>query len=322
MLAHARTRNRLFRYHDQAVAVPLPKLSTKTAAAWNRLSMEIRELRYFVALAEELHFARAAARIGIEQSPLSKAITEMERRLGVQLFTRTRRSTTLTSIGETLLRDARGILAQIDSAHHNLLAAAEGRSGRLHVAVCDGVAHPRLARLLTHIRNDAPNVDIKMRHVSSSEQMRGLLSRHIDIGFGLSPIEDPQIRSVPLWKDHVVIVWSTKSSDGQRNDRPPDSSLPLILLGDRSPMTSHMLGARLNKAVEYVPSMELLLTLVSAGCGIGAISAAQAETLHRPDLTMQPLDVADGAITTFMVQRNEPESALVARFTAQARVIQ
>ena len=66
--------------------------------------MEIRELRYFVAVAEELHFARAAARVGIEQSPLSKAISELERNLGVQLFIRTRRSTTLTSVGEALLQ--------------------------------------------------------------------------------------------------------------------------------------------------------------------------------------------------------------------------
>jgi DNA-binding transcriptional LysR family regulator len=63
--------------------------------------METRELRYFVAVAEELHFARAAARVGIEQSPLSKAITEMERRLSVRLFVRTRRSTQLTYVGET-----------------------------------------------------------------------------------------------------------------------------------------------------------------------------------------------------------------------------
>src|SRR6266700_8224129 len=75
-----------------------------------RTSMETRELRYFVAVAEELHFARAAARVGIEQSPLSKAITEMERHLGVRLFVRTRRSTQLTGVGEMLLEDARRIL--------------------------------------------------------------------------------------------------------------------------------------------------------------------------------------------------------------------
>ncbi len=68
--------------------------------------METRELRYFVAVAEELHFARAAARVGIEQSPLSKAVTEMERHLGVRLFVRTRRSTQVTYVAEVLVPDA------------------------------------------------------------------------------------------------------------------------------------------------------------------------------------------------------------------------
>src|SRR5882672_7942008 len=99
-----------------------------------RTSMETRELRYFVAVAEELHFARAAARVGIEQSPLSKAITEMERHLGVRLFVRTRRSTQLTYVGETLLSDARRILAQVDQAQRNMKAAASGRRGRLRIA--------------------------------------------------------------------------------------------------------------------------------------------------------------------------------------------
>ena len=86
--------------------------------------METRELRYFVAVAEELHFARAAARVGIEQSPLSKAITEMERHLGVRLFVRTSRSTQLTYVGETLLPVARRILAEVDQARGSILAAA------------------------------------------------------------------------------------------------------------------------------------------------------------------------------------------------------
>src|ERR1700721_769368 len=97
--------------------------------------METRELRYFVAVAEELHFARAAARVGIEQSPLSKAITHMERRLGVRLFIRTRRSTQLTAAGETLLLDARRILAEVDAAQRRLSAVAAGHRGRLRVGL-------------------------------------------------------------------------------------------------------------------------------------------------------------------------------------------
>lgn len=207
--------------------------------------MEIRELRYFVALAEELHFARAAARIGIEQSPLSKAITEMERRLGVRLFIRTRRSTTLTSIGETLLRDARVILAQVDSVRHNLLSAALGRSGRLNVGVCDGVAHTRIARLLAHTRQHSPDANIQVVYIPSSEQPRRLRSFHIDVGFGLIPSEDPQLRSIPLWIDHVVIVMRADLSLPERPVNPPLTlDLPLILLGEREHLRQETLIAQ------------------------------------------------------------------------------
>src|ERR1700678_3936276 len=123
--------------------------------------MELRLLRYFIAVAEELHFGRAAARIGIEQSPLSKAITDMERHLGVRLFVRTRRRTQLTYVGETLLPDARRILAQVDQAHRNIKAAALGSIGRLRIAICDGLAHPRIAKLLAQSREEDPEIDIQ-----------------------------------------------------------------------------------------------------------------------------------------------------------------
>src|SRR5258707_9705117 len=139
--------------------------------------METRELRYFVALAEELHFARAAARVGIEQSPLSKAITSMERRMGVQLFIRDRRRTMLTNAGETLLQDARPILAAIDQARRNIRTAAAGRRGRLYVAVCDGLAPWRIAQLVAECRRRDPEVDIQLVHNVLSIQVRDLRAR-------------------------------------------------------------------------------------------------------------------------------------------------
>src|SRR5258708_23090856 len=137
---------------------------------------ELRELIYFVAVAEELHFARAAERVGINQSPLSKAITVMERNLGVRLFVRTRRSTRLTAIGELLLSHARRILAEVDQARRSLIATASGRKGLLRVALCDGLAHPRIARLLAVSRREDPEVDLRITHSSFRAQLRELPS--------------------------------------------------------------------------------------------------------------------------------------------------
>jgi DNA-binding transcriptional LysR family regulator len=117
----------------------------------------------------------------------------MERRLGVQLFTRNRRSTTLTYVGETLLRDARRILEEIDCARRNLVSAASGRSGRLCIALCDGVAHPKVARLLARSHVEDPDVDFQLIHSAFAEQLRGLRCGVVDVGFGPSACHDKDL---------------------------------------------------------------------------------------------------------------------------------
>jgi DNA-binding transcriptional LysR family regulator len=106
--------------------------------------MDIRHLRCFVAVAEELHFARAAERLHMEQSPLSRAIKELEYDLKAQLFERTTRSTRLTWAGQVFLEDARRIFAAIDQAKADVRAAATGYHGTLRIALSDGLAPARL----------------------------------------------------------------------------------------------------------------------------------------------------------------------------------
>ena len=101
--------------------------------------MEFRHLRYFLAVAEELHFARAAERLHIEQSPLSRAIRELEEELGAQLFVRTSRSTRLTLAGKLLMENAPRVLLALDQARESVQAAAHGLHGRLRAALSDGI---------------------------------------------------------------------------------------------------------------------------------------------------------------------------------------
>jgi DNA-binding transcriptional LysR family regulator len=198
--------------------------------------MELRQLRYFIAVAEELHFARAAARVGIEQSPLSKAITDMERQLGVRLFVRTRRSTRLTFVGETLLPDARRILLQVDQTQRNIKAAASGHRGRLRVAICDGLAHPRIARLIGQHREEDPEIDLQLTHSALPMQLYELCSGLLDVAFSQSPRNDQQLMSVPLWKDAAVLVIRPEHAfAAQANVREIGADAgSLIVLGERS----------------------------------------------------------------------------------------
>lgn len=110
--------------------------------------MELRHLRYFLAVSEELHFARAAERLNIEQSPLSRTIKELESEFGTLLFERNSRGTRLTWPGQVLTEDARRIFTAIDQARANVQAAASGYRGMLRIALSDGIVAQRLAALL------------------------------------------------------------------------------------------------------------------------------------------------------------------------------
>ena len=144
--------------------------------------MELRHLRCFVAVAEELHFARAAERLHIEQSPLSRAIKELEEELGVMLFARTTRSTRLTHAGTLFLEHVRRVFAALEQARESVKAAANGFHGQLRVALSDGITPSRLPTLLALSWQEEPDVELRLFEVSLSQQIKGLHGDLYDLG--------------------------------------------------------------------------------------------------------------------------------------------
>src|SRR5690606_25266014 len=144
--------------------------------------LELRHLRCFVAVAEELHFARAAERLHMEQSPLSRTIKDLEYRLGVQLFERTTRRTRLTWAGTGPLQEARRVIAVVEQAIGSVEGAASGFRGHLRIARSDGVPQSRLAALVALCRAEGPAIAIFLRDVPSARQARGLAADLSDVG--------------------------------------------------------------------------------------------------------------------------------------------
>ena len=138
--------------------------------------MELRHLRCFIVLAEELHFTRAADRLHIEQSPLSRIIKELEDELGVLLFTRDRRGTQLTQAGAVFLQDVRRVFTMLEQACENAKAVSAGFRGSLRIAVSDGAVDPRLSAFLARCREEEPEIEIRLSEVPLVEQLRGLRS--------------------------------------------------------------------------------------------------------------------------------------------------
>jgi Transcriptional regulator len=138
--------------------------------------MELRHLRCFIAVAEELHFARAAERLHIEQSPLSRAIKELEEELGVKLFARTTRSTRLTRAGNLFLEHVPRVFTAMQQARDSVKAAANGYHDQLRVALSDGIAPARLSAFLALCRQEEPEVEIRLSQVPLSHRSGGYMT--------------------------------------------------------------------------------------------------------------------------------------------------
>ena len=171
--------------------------------------MEFRHLRYFLAVAEELHFARAAERLHIEQSPLSRAIRELEEELGAQLFVRTSRSTRLTLAGKLLMENAPRVLLALDQARESVKAAANGFHGRLRVALSDGISPSRLPALLARCREEDPEIEIRLFEVPLAQQLSGLRDDLYDAGFSMADEVGDGIIIEPAWEDELI-AYSTR----------------------------------------------------------------------------------------------------------------
>jgi len=168
--------------------------------------MELRHLRCFVVLAEELHFTRAAERLHIEQPPLSRTIKELEDELNVVLFDRDRRGTRLTSAGAVFLQDARRLFTTLDQARENAKAVASGLRGSLRIAISDGAIDLRLSEFLARCRAEEPDVEIRLCEVPLSEQLRGLRSGDFAIGFAHTAEVGDGIVAEPIWRDPLMVA--------------------------------------------------------------------------------------------------------------------
>jgi DNA-binding transcriptional LysR family regulator len=168
--------------------------------------MELRHLRCFLAVAEELHFARAAERLHIEQSPLSRAIKELEEELGVVLFARTTRSTRLTRAGALFQEHVPRVFAALQQARDSVKAAANGFHGQLRVALSDGITPSRLPSLLALCRQEEPEVEIRLFEVPLAQQIKGLHDDLYDVGFARSEEVGAGIITEPVWNDPLMVA--------------------------------------------------------------------------------------------------------------------
>ncbi|MDR3413128.1 MAG: LysR substrate-binding domain-containing protein [Formivibrio sp.] len=247
--------------------------------------MELRHLRYFLAVAEELHFTRAAARLHIGQPPLSQQIQALEEELGVVLFERNRRRVALTEAGKCFLAGTRRVFAEVERAVDDARRAARGEVGELRVGYSASLPFTSLLpRVLHDYRQMHPDVELTLSSLFSAEQYDALLAERLDVGLlRFSGVDVPTgIALHEISRDVLRVVIHESHPLAQQ------ASIALIELKDEGFITyPHDLGARFNiherqlclaagfdpKVVQEAREATTQIGLVAAGFGVALLPA-------------------------------------------------
>lgn len=293
--------------------------------------MELRHLRYFLAVAEELHFARAAERLHIEQSPLSRAIKELEEELGVVLFARTTRSTRLTRAGALFLDHVRRVFAALEQARDSVKAAANGFYGQLRVALSDGITPSHLPAVLALCRQEEPEVEIRFFEVPLSQQIKGLHDDLYDVGFAQFDEVGDGITATPVWSDPIMVAVPARHPLLAHKRIPLDELLryPLVLCDPQVCEGPAKHFDRILRRVDMEPlvaervaTCDLMMTLVSAGFALGLVGATRIAASHEAGVVARPLASRVPPLTTYLLHAKGEPSDVLARFIERVQTIE
>src|SRR5882672_1017707 len=290
---------------------------------------DLRQLRYFIAVAERLHFGRAAAALHISQPPLSRAIQALEERLGVALFARTRRRVELTAEGARFLEEARRLAAQLETAVTELQGMAAGERGRLRIGFVSLADYGVLPGLLKAFKAARPGVQLALREMLSPEQSLALAAGELDSGLLLPPVSEAE------GLEHLVVQRERFVAALPARHRLAATRGPLAmgeLAGERFVMVPREIapglydivsglaaraGFSLNVAQE-ANQMQTVVSLVSSGLGAAVVPGSVAN-LGRRGVVYRRLSDRHPALELWLAWRRDATGAAAAEFIAQAR---
>jgi DNA-binding transcriptional LysR family regulator len=242
--------------------------------------MELRQLRYFLVVADELHFGRAAERLHITQPPLTVAIKGLERELGVRLLDRTTRRVTLTAAGEAFKDRIQAAVADLDDAVGGVADVAAGKSGKIRVGFVSSASYTTIPEAIRAFRQQRPRIELVLRPLTSGEQIEQLLDGSLDLGLIRDPGDVPGLNLELLsTEDLVVVLPETHRLAAMQDIRPEDlEGEPMILFPYRLMPGFVARVLRLFESLATPPVVvqqaihqETVLGLVAAGLGVSVL---------------------------------------------------
>jgi DNA-binding transcriptional LysR family regulator len=292
--------------------------------------MELRHLRYFVAVAEELHFRRAAERLHVAQPAVSEQVRKLEQELGVRLFDRTQRSVSLTPAGVAMLEEARHVLRHAEVARQAARSAADRATMRLRIGYLSDSLPASLPRALRTLAVSTPSVQVDLETGPALRLVEELRSRRLDAVVAALPAPTNGLRVTPLGEQRAVAVLPASHPHGC------DDAVALELLApDRLVVLPHEVNPAFHNAVVGMcrdaglaptlvtvpePRIEHVLLSVGAGAGLALVPDSVVERCTVPGLRFVPLEGPRAAFqTAVLTHRDAKDIATVSLLRALAR---
>ena len=289
------------------------------------MSLEVSDLRSFIALSEQLHFGRAAETLHISQPAMSKQIRRLEERLGGRLLFRRSAGLHLSPAGQVLLQHARRIVADAEAAERVTRLALKGEAGTLRVGFGVAVLARGLPELMLRFRQRFPAVELSVKNMSTSDQVQALTDRTIDVGFVRLPIVAPHLETVPMVKEQLMIVLGEQDADSE-GGLAAHSRSPFILPCRADSVSFYDHVFRTCRAAGFVPNVVqetdvffTALNLVRAGLGISMAPSA-VQLMRVPQIRFAETRVPEAEWTIGLAwNRLAPEGELALNFRRMAR---
>ncbi|WP_225827423.1 LysR substrate-binding domain-containing protein [Streptomyces naphthomycinicus] len=260
------------------------------------------QLAGFVAVAEEGHFGRAAARLNMTQPPLSRRVQALEQQIGVQLLDRSQRGVRLTAAGHSLLADARRILQLSERSVHSARRAMAGETGTITFGFTASSGYVHLETVLATARARLPRVDLVLREMVTSAQCAALLAGDLDVGLVRPPLDSPELSQLPFAREPLVAALPAGHPLATRAAAPDVRDLdgvPFLMYDPDEAWYFHdLLGRLFQRAdatpvyVQHASQVHTLLALVGAGLGICLVPEA-ARRLHADGVVFRPVTGMD-----------------------------
>ncbi len=289
------------------------------------MNIELRQLRYFVAVAEEMHFGRAARRLHMTQPPLSQAIQALEAQLGAALFARTRRSVALTAAGDALLPEARRLLLQAEALPALARRAATGETGTLSLAFVSIADYNLLPDALREFSAAYPAVQVSLQEATTDIQLDMLAGGTIDAGIVIAPLPDVMLREIdylPLLSEPLVLALPEHSPHARHRkvSLKQLADEPLVIFPRRiGPRFQDLIFSCFHDAGiaprigQEAIQMQTIVSLVSAGMGI-ALVPQSVSNLKRPGVQYRALQEASPKVEFGLAWRRDNTSPVLSAF--------